>query len=181
MDITNTRALERDLDHVAQRTKTWTGVLHEFYKAFMPQLESALQEPYEKPGQSCEAGPFIAGKGLANSYAGFKCPVVPAEIQASKDLLAFWKRRKKDLLNDNPRGLPKAGLELRDDLQLVLRGITAGLTGECSAVALPPHHLDEYLVDPPDEMRDLICRHTKKGGPGLANWGERAMGYLRSL
>jgi DNA topoisomerase-1 len=48
IEIGYTREIERELDQVAQGTKRWTDMLHEFHDELTPKLESAMEEPHEK-------------------------------------------------------------------------------------------------------------------------------------
>jgi len=48
IEIGYTREIERELDQVAQGTKRWTDMLHEFHDELAPKLESAMDEPHEK-------------------------------------------------------------------------------------------------------------------------------------
>jgi len=48
IEIGYTREIERELDQVAQGTKRWTDMLHEFHDELTPKLESAMDEPHEK-------------------------------------------------------------------------------------------------------------------------------------
>jgi DNA topoisomerase-1 len=48
IEIGYTREIERELDQVAQGTKPWTDMLHEFHDELSPKLETALQEQHEK-------------------------------------------------------------------------------------------------------------------------------------
>ncbi|RLS78505.1 MAG: hypothetical protein DWI03_04025 [Planctomycetota bacterium] len=48
IEIGYTREIERELDQVAQGSKPWTEMLHEFHDELSPKLEHALQEPHEK-------------------------------------------------------------------------------------------------------------------------------------
>jgi len=48
IEIGYTREIERELDQVAQGTKKWTDMLHEFHDELTPKLESAMDEPHEK-------------------------------------------------------------------------------------------------------------------------------------
>ena len=56
IEIGYTREIERELDQVAQGTKKWTDMLHEFHDELEPKLGSALQEPHEKA--KAEPSPF---------------------------------------------------------------------------------------------------------------------------
>jgi DNA topoisomerase-1 len=48
IEIGYTREIERELDQVAQGTKRWTDMLHEFHGELVPKLEGAMHEPHEK-------------------------------------------------------------------------------------------------------------------------------------
>jgi DNA topoisomerase-1 len=48
IEIGYTREIERELDQVAQGTKKWTDMLHEFHDELEPKLDTALQEQHEK-------------------------------------------------------------------------------------------------------------------------------------
>ena len=48
IEIGYTREIERELDQVAQGTKKWTDMLHEFHDELSPKLDSAMDEPHEK-------------------------------------------------------------------------------------------------------------------------------------
>ncbi|MGB8852561.1 MAG: DNA topoisomerase [Pirellulales bacterium] len=48
IEIGYTREIERELDQVAQGTKRWTDMLHEFHDELEPKLDTAMQEQHEK-------------------------------------------------------------------------------------------------------------------------------------
>ena len=48
IEIGYTRGIERELDQVAQGTKLWTDMLHEFHDELEPKLDTAMQEQHEK-------------------------------------------------------------------------------------------------------------------------------------
>ncbi|NBT12420.1 MAG: hypothetical protein EBS56_02340 [Planctomycetia bacterium] len=48
IEIGYTREIERELDQVAQGTKRWTEMLHEFHDELAPKLDTAMKEPHEK-------------------------------------------------------------------------------------------------------------------------------------
>jgi DNA topoisomerase-1 len=48
IEIGYTREIERELDQVAQGTKKWTAMLHEFHDELEPKLADAEKEPHEK-------------------------------------------------------------------------------------------------------------------------------------
>ena len=59
IEIGYTREIERELDQVAQGTKKWTDMLHEFHDELAPKLEEAMKEPHvqENPEGSAYACP----------------------------------------------------------------------------------------------------------------------------
>ena len=61
IEIGYTREIERELDQVAQGTKRWTEVLHEFHDELKPKLETALEQEHVK------------GKGEPSPYACPEC------------------------------------------------------------------------------------------------------------
>ena len=61
IEIGYTREIERELDQVAQGTKRWTEVLHEFHDELKPKLETAMEQEHVK------------GKGEPSPYACPKC------------------------------------------------------------------------------------------------------------
>ena len=48
IEIGYTREIERELDQVAQGTKRWTDMLHEFHDELAPKLDTAMKEQHEK-------------------------------------------------------------------------------------------------------------------------------------
>jgi DNA topoisomerase-1 len=61
IEIGYTREIEQELDQVAQGTKRWTDVLHEFHDELKPKLETALEQSHVK------------GKGDPSPYACPEC------------------------------------------------------------------------------------------------------------
>ena len=61
IEIGYTREIERELDQVAQGTKRWTEVLHEFHAELKPKLETAMEQEHVK------------GKGEPSPYACPEC------------------------------------------------------------------------------------------------------------
>jgi DNA topoisomerase-1 len=61
IEIGYTREIEQELDQVAQGTKRWTDVLHEFHDELKPKLETALEQDHVK------------GKGDPSPYACPEC------------------------------------------------------------------------------------------------------------
>jgi DNA topoisomerase-1 len=102
IEIGYTREIERELDQVAQGTKRWTDMLHEFHDELTPKLESAMDEPHEKaksdpsPYACPECGRRLeyrlGGKGEFLSCSGYNEKVlVPA---AAPKTTAKGKKRK---------------------------------------------------------------------------------------
>ncbi len=48
IEVGYTREIEQELDQVAQGSKPWTEMLHEFYGELVPKLESAAELPHKK-------------------------------------------------------------------------------------------------------------------------------------
>ena len=48
IEVGYTRDIEQELDQVAQGSKPWTAMLHEFYDELVPKLESAADLPHKK-------------------------------------------------------------------------------------------------------------------------------------
>jgi DNA topoisomerase-1 len=96
IEIGYTREIERELDQVAQGTKRWTDMLHEFHDELTPKLESAMDEPHEKAKSdpSSYACPQcgrrleyrLGGKGEFLSCSGYNekvlVPAAPAKTTA---------------------------------------------------------------------------------------------------
>jgi DNA topoisomerase-1 len=86
IEIGYTRGIERELDQVAQGTKRWTDMLHEFHGELSPKLESALNEPHEKA--KSDPSPYacpqcsrrleyrLGGKGEFLSCSGYNEKIV---------------------------------------------------------------------------------------------------------
>jgi len=102
IEIGYTREIERELDQVAQGTKRWTDMLHEFHDELTPKLESAMDEPHEKA--KSDPSPYacpqcgrrleyrLGGKGEFLSCSGYNEKVlVPA---APPKTTAKGKKRK---------------------------------------------------------------------------------------
>jgi DNA topoisomerase-1 len=96
IEIGYTREIERELDQVAQGTKRWTDMLHEFHDELTPKLESAMDEPHEKA--KSDPSPYacpqcgrrleyrLGGKGEFLSCSGYNekvlVPAAPAKTTA---------------------------------------------------------------------------------------------------
>jgi DNA topoisomerase-1 len=88
IEIGYTREIERELDQVAQGTKRWTDMLHEFHGELSPKLESALNEPHEKA--KSDPSPYacpqcgrrleyrLGGKGEFLSCSGYNEKILQA-------------------------------------------------------------------------------------------------------
>jgi DNA topoisomerase-1 len=97
IEIGYTREIERELDQVAQGTKKWTDMLHEFHDELSPKLDTAMDEPHEKaksdpsPYACPECGRRLeyrlGGKGEFLSCSGYNEKVVvepPAPVATAK-------------------------------------------------------------------------------------------------
>ncbi|NCX99876.1 MAG: hypothetical protein EBX35_15205, partial [Planctomycetia bacterium] len=98
IEIGYTREIERELDQVAQGTKRWTDMLHEFHDELVPKLESAMDEPHEKA--KADPSPYacpecgrrleyrLGGKGEFLSCSGYNekvpVPAAPAKAASAK-------------------------------------------------------------------------------------------------
>ena len=93
IEIGYTREIERELDQIAQGTKRWTDMLHEFHGELAPKLDVALAEPHEKA--KADPSPYacpqcgrrleyrLGGKGEFLSCSGYNEKVPePAAAQA---------------------------------------------------------------------------------------------------
>ena len=92
IEIGYTREIERELDQVAQGTKPWTEMLHEFHGELRPKLASALEEPHEKA--KAEPSPFacpecgrrleyrLGGKGEFLSCSGYNEKLLEEPVAA---------------------------------------------------------------------------------------------------
>jgi DNA topoisomerase-1 len=102
IEIGYTREIERELDQVAQGTKRWTDMLHEFHDELSPKLETAMKEQHEKakgdpsPYACPECGrqlEYRLGRtGRFLSCSGFNEKIV--EKPAAPKLTAKGKKRK---------------------------------------------------------------------------------------
>jgi DNA topoisomerase-1 len=88
IEIGYTREIERELDQVAQGTKKWTDMLHEFHDELSPKLDSAMDEPHEKA--KSDPSPYacpqcgrrleyrLGGKGEFLSCSGYNEKILEA-------------------------------------------------------------------------------------------------------
>jgi len=88
IEIGYTREIERELDQVAQGTKKWTDMLHEFHDELSPKLDSAMEEPHEKA--KSDPSPYacpqcgrrleyrLGGKGEFLSCSGYNEKILEA-------------------------------------------------------------------------------------------------------
>ncbi|MFM8704882.1 MAG: DNA topoisomerase, partial [Planctomycetia bacterium] len=102
IEIGYTREIERELDQVAQGTKRWTDMLHEFHDELSPKLESAMEEPHEKA--KSDPSPYacpqcgrrleyrLGGKGEFLSCSGYN-EKVPVPVEAPKTTAKGKKRK----------------------------------------------------------------------------------------
>ncbi|MFM7291744.1 MAG: DNA topoisomerase, partial [Planctomycetia bacterium] len=102
IEIGYTREIERELDQVAQGTKRWTDMLHEFHDELSPKLESAMEEPHEKA--KSDPSPYacpqcgrrleyrLGGKGEFLSCSGYN-EKVPVHVEVPKTTAKGKKRK----------------------------------------------------------------------------------------
>ena len=107
IEIGYTREIERELDQVAQGTKKWTDMLHEFHGELSPKLDEALEQPHEK-GKS-DPSPYacpecgrrleyrLGGKGEFLSCSGYNEKIIeePVEAPAAKGKAKKAKKKAK--------------------------------------------------------------------------------------
>jgi DNA topoisomerase-1 len=94
IEIGYTREIERELDQVAQGTKKWTEMLHEFHDELCPKLDEAMTQAHEKaksdpsPYACPECGRRLeyrlGGKGEFLSCSGYNEKIVEAPAAAAK-------------------------------------------------------------------------------------------------
>jgi DNA topoisomerase-1 len=127
IEIGYTREIERELDQVAQGTKKWTDMLHEFHDELEPKLGSALQEPHEKA--KSEPSPYacpqcgrrlefrLGNKGEFLSCSGYneKIVVEPEPVAASTAKGAKKKAKKKAA--KKPKEVPACSFAMPVDRQ----------------------------------------------------------------
>ncbi|MFM7245419.1 MAG: DNA topoisomerase [Planctomycetaceae bacterium] len=112
IEIGYTREIERELDQVAQGTKTWTDMLHEFHGELSPKLEGAMNEPHEKaksdPSEfACpECGRRLeyrlGGKGEFLSCSGYNEKIVEEPVEPAAPKGKAKKARKKAKPKERP-------------------------------------------------------------------------------
>jgi DNA topoisomerase-1 len=110
IEIGYTREIERELDQVAQGTKRWTEMLHEFYDELTPKLGDAANEPHEKA--KSEPSPWkcpqcgrrleyrLGGKGEFLSCSGYNEKIVEEPVAVAAKGKA--KRAKKAKPKEKP-------------------------------------------------------------------------------
>jgi len=90
IEIGYTREIERELDQVAQGTKKWTDMLHEFHDELTPKLDEAMTQEHEKA--KSDPSPYgcpvcgrrleyrLGGKGEFLSCSGYNEKVVDEPV-----------------------------------------------------------------------------------------------------
>jgi DNA topoisomerase-1 len=86
IEIGYTREIERELDQVAQGTKKWTDMLHEFHDELSPKLDEAMEQEHEKA--KADPSPYgcpqcgrrleyrLGGKGEFLSCSGYNEKII---------------------------------------------------------------------------------------------------------
>ena len=112
IEIGYTREIERELDQVAQGTKRWTEMLHEFYDELTPKLGDAANEPHEKaksdpsPWKCPQCGRRLefrlGGKGEFLSCSGYNEKIVEEPVAAAKPAKGRAKQAKPKKPKEKP-------------------------------------------------------------------------------
>ena len=112
IEIGYTREIERELDQVAQGTKRWTEMLHEFYDELTPKLGDAANEPHEKakadpsPWKCPQCGRRLefrlGGKGEFLSCSGYNEKIIEEPVAAAKPAKGKAKKAKKAKPKEKP-------------------------------------------------------------------------------
>ena len=122
IEIGYTREIEQELDQVAQGTKSWTDMLHEFHGELAPKLDEAMTQEHEKakadPSEyACpECGRRLeyrlGGKGEFLSCSGYNEKIVeePVAVTASKG-------KKKPAKKAKPKTRPACSFAMPVDRQ----------------------------------------------------------------
>ncbi|RLS33470.1 MAG: hypothetical protein DWH79_07150 [Planctomycetota bacterium] len=107
IEIGYTREIERELDQVAQGSKSWTDMLHEFHGELSPKLEEAMEQEHEKA--KADPSPYacpqcsrrleyrLGGKGEFLSCSGYNEKIIdePVAVPAAKGKKATKKAKPK--------------------------------------------------------------------------------------
>jgi DNA topoisomerase-1 len=112
IEIGYTREIERELDQVAQGTKRWTEMLHEFYDELTPKLGDAANEPHEKaksdpsPWKCPQCGRRLefrlGGKGEFLSCSGYNEKIIEEPVAAVKPAKGRAKKAKQAKPKEKP-------------------------------------------------------------------------------
>jgi DNA topoisomerase-1 len=112
IEIGYTREIERELDQVAQGTKRWTEMLHEFYNELTPKLGGAANEPHEKaksdpsPWKCPQCGRRLefrlGGKGEFLSCSGYNEKIIEEPVAAAKPAKGKAKKAKQAKPKEKP-------------------------------------------------------------------------------
>jgi DNA topoisomerase-1 len=112
IEIGYTREIERELDQVAQGTKRWTEMLHEFYDELTPKLGDAANEPHEKakadpsPWKCPQCGRRLefrlGGKGEFLSCSGYNEKIIEEPVAAAKPAKGKKTKAKKAKPKEKP-------------------------------------------------------------------------------
>ena len=112
IEIGYTREIERELDQVAQGTKRWTEMLHEFYDELTPKLGDAANEPHEKaksdpsPWKCPQCGRRLefrlGGKGEFLSCSGYNEKIIEEPVAAVKPAKGKAKKAKQAKPKEKP-------------------------------------------------------------------------------
>ncbi len=112
IEIGYTREIERELDQVAEGTKKWTDMLHEFHGELVPKLEVAMEQEHEKaksdpsPYACPECGRRLeyrlGGKGEFLSCSGYNEKIIDEPAPVTTTTGKAKKARKKAKPKERP-------------------------------------------------------------------------------
>jgi DNA topoisomerase-1 len=112
IEIGYTREIEQELDQVAQGTKRWTDMLHEFHDELKPKLAEAENEPHEKAKSEPSAWKCpqcgrrleyrLGGKGEFLSCSGYNEKIVDEPVAVAKPAKGKAKKAKPKKPKERP-------------------------------------------------------------------------------
>jgi DNA topoisomerase-1 len=121
IEIGYTRGIEQELDQVAQGTKKWTDMLHEFHEELSPKLDEALEQEHEKA--KADPSPYacptcgrrleyrLGGKGEFLSCSGYNEKIVEEPVVVAA------KGKKKPAKKAKPKSHPACTFAMPVDRQ----------------------------------------------------------------
>jgi len=122
IEIGYTREIERELDQVAQGSKKWTDMLHEFHDELSPKLDEAMEQEHEKA--KADPSPWacpqcgrrleyrLGGKGEFLSCSGYNEKIVD-----EPEVAPAAKGKKKPAKKAKPKARPACSFAMPVDRQ----------------------------------------------------------------